>query len=197
MSRKSKRELERAFESLSEATGGSLTEMVSGMGLWFGDAPELTDYLATRGFVVERKIRTHDNGHQDVVLYPTPGAMDIFNELTWHSPGPTAPNDAIRIEWSDDALEAALDAAEHPVEHNTVELPADPVTVTEGDGWRAVAARELVAENMVDRRSRAEQQGLKILGNAPPVSDREKHDLVELDAEPVAYSKRSNTLSKV
>lgn len=195
MSRKSKRELERAVESLSEASGGSRTEIVSGMGLWFEDEPALTEYLASRGFVVERKVRTHDNGHQDVVLYPTPDAMDVLNSLTWHRAGPTAPNDAIRIEWSDDALEAALDAAEYPVEHNTVELPADPVTVTQGDGWRAVAERELVAGNMVDHRSRAERQGLKILGNAPPVSDREKHDLVELDAEPVAYSKRTSVES--
>lgn len=190
MSRKSKREIERALETLGDAVDDSRTELVASMVLWWGEEPELTEYLASRGFVVEREVRTHDNGYQNVLLHATPDVKDVFHSVTWHYPGPTTPNDAVRIRWDDDAREEAVAAAEYPVEYDARPLPEEPITVVEGEGWDAVAEADLVAENMVDRRSKAEREGLEILGEPPPIPDREKHDLVEIDAEPVAYSDR-------
>jgi len=190
MSRKSKREIERDLETLGGTVDGSRTELIAGMVMWWGEEPELTEYLASRGFVVEREERTHDNGHRDVLLHPTPDVKDVFHSVTWHYPGPTTPNDAVRIRWDADAREEAVDAAEYPVEYDAPDPPEEPISVVEGDGWAAVAEADLVAENMVDRRSKAEREGLEILGEAPPVSDREKHDLVEIDAAPVAYGER-------
>jgi hypothetical protein len=190
MSRKSKREIERELETLGDGVNSSRSELVAGLFMWSGDEPELTEYLVSRGFAVEREERTHDNGYRDVLLHPTPDVKDVFLSVTWHYDGPTTPNDAVRIRWDDEALEKAVKTAEHPVEYDSPTLPADPVTVAEGEGWAAVAEADMVAENMVDRRSKAEREGLEILGDAPPVSDREKHDLVEIDGDPVPYAER-------
>ena len=186
MSRKSKRELEREIKELSDTVAGSRTELIAGVGIWWGEEPELTEYLASRGFVVEREERSHPM----VLLHSTPDASDVFHSVTWHHPGPTTPDDAVRIRWDADAREAAVDTAEYPVEYDAPVLPEEPITVVEGDGWNAVAEADLVAENMVDRRSRAEREGLEILGEAPPVPGHEKNDLVEIDADPVRYGER-------
>jgi len=155
-------ELKDRIDVVEQAVDGpeSRTEMVDEMALWSGEEPELTNYLTTRGFVVEREERIHDNGYRDLMLHTTPSAKDVFYSITWHYGGPTTPNDAVRIRWNDaDALDAALDAADHPVRHEDPLLPDDPVTVVEGDGWDAVADPDLVAERMVDRRSRAKKEG--------------------------------------
>lgn len=188
-------ELQDRLDAVERAVDGpeTRTELIADMALWSGEEPELTEYLTTRGFVVEREVRKHDNGYQDVLLHTTPSAKDVFYSATWHYGGPTTPNDAVRMRWGTDALEDALDAVEHPVRHEEPELPDDPVTVVDGDGWDAVAEAELVAERMVDRRSRAEREGWDIIGDAPPIPDREKYDLVEIDADPVVYSDRRRT----
>lgn len=180
------------LDTVEQAVEGpeTRTELVSEMFLWRGEEPELTEYLSTRGFVVKREVRNFDNGYQDVLLHTTPSAKDVFYSVTWHYGGPTTPNDAVRIRWDANALEDALDTAEHPVRHEDPELPDDPVTVVDGDGWDAVAEADLVAERMVGRRSRAEREGWDIIGEAPPIPDREKYDLVEIDADPRVYSAR-------
>jgi len=185
-----KRDLKRDLEEMGDTDDGPRTEFLAGAALWWGDEPAFTEYLSTRGFVVEREERTADNGHQDVLLHTTPDVKDVFLSVTWHWPGPTTPNDAVRIRWDEDALETAREAAEYPVEYEPAALPEEPVTVVEGDGWDAVAEADLVAERMVDRRSTAERKGLEVLGDAPPISDREEYDLVEIDAPPVEYSDR-------
>lgn len=189
MPRKSKREIERAVDDLADTATTSRGEFIAGMALWCGEEPELTEYLTTRGFVVEREVRTH-NGHEDVILHTTPPAVDVFHQITWHYGGPTTPNDAVRVRFDEDRREEALATAEYPVEYEEPPLPEEPITVVDGDGWEAVAEADLVAENMVDRRSKAEREGLEVLGEAPPIPDREKYDLVEINARPVVYSKR-------
>ncbi|MFC7155181.1 hypothetical protein ACFQPA_06895 [Halomarina halobia] len=196
MTRRSKRTLEQRLGELEGqvTTEGDRLETLAGDALMYADEPALTDYLVSLGFVVEREERVHSTGHEDVMVHTTPSASDVFHSVRWHSDGPTTPHDACRIAWADDRLEAVLATAEHPVEYDTPELPIDSVTVDEGDGWRAIAPAGHVVENMVLRRSAAENYGYKILGPVPSrIADADELDLVEVDAVPVPYADRRPT----
>jgi hypothetical protein len=191
MTQKTKRELKRDLEEIADTTTDTPTELIAEMPLWMADEPELSEHLSTRGFVVEREERVHDNGYRDVLLHTTPSANDVFHQIAWHWGGPTAPKEAVRVRFDETRREAVLEAAEYPVVYEQPSLPEEPVTVVEGDGWEAVAEADLVAENMVLRRSTAKQAGYEIIGEAPPIPDRDTYDLVEVDAPAVPYSERA------
>jgi len=194
--RPTRRKLEKRLGDLEDqvTTEGDRLEMLGGYGLMYADEPALSDYLFSLGYVVEREERVHGNGHEDVVVHTTPSASDVFHSVLWHYDGPTAPRDDLRIAWDDDRFEAVLADAEYSAEHDTPELPDDPVVVDEGDGWRAIAPAECVVENMVLKRSAAENYGYNILGPVPSrIDDAGEHDLVEVDADPVPYANRRPT----
>ena len=173
---------------------GDRLEMLAGYGFMYADEPALTDYLVSLGFVVEREEQVHGNGYEDVMVHTTPSASDVFHSVLWHYDGPTAPRDDLRIAWDDNRLKAVLANAEYPVEHNTPEFPDDLVIVDEGDGWRAVALADHAVENMVLKRSTAENYGYDIIGSVPSrIDDADEYDLVEVDAEPVPYADRRPT----
>lgn len=186
---KLKRRLDNLEEQVTSEQGR--IEALAEMALWHAPEPEFTDYLASRGFVVEREERRHDNGHQDVLLHTTPSAADIFHSIVWHHEGPTLPRDEIRILWEDSALETVLSSTEHPAEHEP-QNPDETTVVVEGDGWHAVGPSERVIENMVIRRSTAERHDFEILRSVPSsVEDADEYDLVEVNAELAPYSNRT------
>lgn len=194
--RPTRRNLEKRLDDLEDqvTAEGDRLEMLAGYGLMYADEPALTDYLVSLGFVVEREERVHGNGHEDVMVHTTPSGSDVFHSVLWHHDGLTAPRDDLRIVWDDRRLEAVLANAEYPVEHEAPELPDDPVIVDEGDGWKAVAPADHVVENMVLKRSAAENYGYDILGPVPPrIAAAAEHDLVEVDAEPTPYTERRPT----
>jgi len=194
--RPTRRNLEKRLGDLEDqvTAEGDRLEMLGGYALMYAGEPTLSDYLVSLGFVVEREEREHGNGHEDVVVYTTPSASDVFHSVLWHYDGPTAPRDDLRIAWDDDRLEAVLADAEYPAEYDPPELPDDPVVVDEGDGWRAVTPAEYVVENMVLKRSAAENYGYDILGPVPSrIDEGDEHDLVEVDADPVPYADRRPT----
>lgn len=194
--RPTRRNLEKRLGDLEDqvTTEGDRLEMLAGYGLMHADEPALTNYLVSLGFVVECEERVHGNGHEDVMVHTTPSASDVFHSVLWHYDGPTAPRDDLRIAWDDDRLEAVVANADHPVEHDTPKFPDDPVVVDEGDGWRVLAPTEHAVENMVLKRSAAENYGYDILGPVPSrIDDADEHDLVEVDADPVPYADRRPT----
>lgn len=166
-------------------------ELLDGPGIEYRSEPDLTDDLVSAGFVVEREERVHNNGNEDVVLYTTPSAFEVFYAVLWHYPGPTAPRDDVCIAWEDDRLEQVLDSAEYPIAYTPPDCPANASIVVEGDGWRAIAPTERVIENMVLRRSSAESYGYKIIGPVGvPIENSREYDFVEVDADPVPYVDR-------
>lgn len=183
-----KRDIEARLEAIEERrTDDERMEWLIGPMMWFESEPRITDYLASRGFVVERGERHHDTGASDVRIQTTPPAADVLLGILWHYPGPTAPRDAVRIHWEDSRREQVVAEAEHPVEYSQPEPPADPVVVAEGDGWRAVAPEECVVEHLVCRRSAAAKTDHEILGSVPSaIEDADEYDLVEVDADPDA-----------
>lgn len=194
--RPTRRNLEKRLDDLEDqvTAEGDRLEMLAGYGLMYADEPALTDYLVSLGFVVEREERVHGNGHEDVMVHTTPSGSDVFHSVLWHHDGLTAPRDDLRIVWDDRRLEAVLANAEYPVEHEAPELPDDPVIVDEGDGWKAVAPADHLVENMVLKRSAAENYGYDILGPVPSrIAAAAEHDLVEVDAEPTPYTERRPT----
>ena len=160
----------------------------------YNTEPRLTADLMFRGFVVEREPQTDGPGRSMVRLQTTPSMRDVTHAVLWHTEGPTAPKDEIRIAWDDDRREAVLEAADSDVVSETPTLPSDPVVVADGDGWEAVVTADRVVENMILRQAEAETFDYEILGPVPPwIDGTDEYDLVEVDAEPVPYADRRPT----
>ena len=188
-----KRTIDARLEELERKVGEKRErwELHFGPGMMTAPEPRLTDYLVSLGFVVDREVRTHSTGHEDVVLRSTPDAIGLFNTVLWHYEGPTVHRDEVRIVWEDDALEATLTGVEHDVEYSEPDYPASWTSVDEGDGWTAVAPTDRVVSNAIVRRSAAKSNGYDILRSVPSyIPDADKHDLVEVDMEPLPYADR-------
>lgn len=188
-----KRSIEKRIEHLEEglAIEKDRLELLVGPGLWYGPEPELTNLLISRGFVVEREDQVHKKRHQHVQLHTIPSAFNVFQSILWHYDGPTAAQDDVRVMWEDAHREQVVSNATYPVEYSDPDLPDNPIVVDEGDGWMAVAPADRVVENMVLRRSAAEQYGYEIRDPVPSwIDDADEYDLVEVDADPVPYGDR-------
>jgi len=188
-----KRSIEARLEDLERKVDerNERWELHFGPGMMMAPEPQLTDYLVSLGFVVEREVRNHSNGHEDVVLRTIPDAIGLFNTVLWHYEGPTVHRDDVRIMWEDDTLEATLAGVEHHVEHSEPDYPTSWTSVDEGDGWTAVAPTDRVVSNAIVRRSEAESNGHDILRSVPSyIPDADEYDLVEVDMEPLPYADR-------
>lgn len=184
-----KRNIERRLEALEAQTAdvGDRPEMVADAWLWRGPEPELTDYLATRGFVIEREARHYENGYEDVLLHATPSAGNLRHQLLWHWDGPTAPLDDLRIVWEDTAHDAVLADVAHPVEYSRPGPPDESVTIEAGDGWQAVVPEDRVIDSLVLRRGGAERSPYEIRRPVElPIRNADEYDLVVVDADPGA-----------
>lgn len=191
--RPTRQNLEKRLSTLEaqSSTDGDRLEMLAGKTFMYDNEPTLTNYLVSLGFVVAREQQVHSTGSENVLLHTTPSADDLFHSILWHYGGPTAPRDDLRIIWDSEQLETVIAAAEHPVEHHPSGPHTDAVVVNKGDGWEALAPDEYVVENMVCKRSEAENAGYDILGPVPPqIEDADTFDLVEVDADPITYSER-------
>lgn len=157
----------------------------------YADEPRLTVSLASRGFVVEREPQTDGPADPMVRLQTTPSLREVSQAVLWHTEGPTAVSDDVRIAWDDDRLAEILAAADAEVVHDVPDLPDERVVVAEGEGWEAVAPADRVVETMILRRSAAENADYEIRGPVPPwVDGADEYDLVEVDADPVPYADR-------
>lgn len=186
-----KRSLERRLEAVEENVTSEKDRLKIhfGNGFMYETEPKLTIALRSRGFVIEREERVHENGNEDVRLHTTPSTPDVFSAISWHHGGPTANHNDVRIIWEDERLEQVLADATYATEYAESDVPAgvDTTVVTEGEGWKAVVRADRVITNMVHRRSDAEYHGFEILGPVElPLSDNEKYDLVEVNADPDA-----------
>lgn len=83
------------------------------------------------------------------MIHETPSVVDTMHQLLWCKPGPTASFEDVRIVWEDEAREAVVADAAHPVAYTQVACPDDPVTIETGDGWRAVVPADRAIESMV------------------------------------------------
>lgn len=94
-----KRDIERKLEALKQEIASETEKErleIYPAGLMCEPEPELTNVFSERGFVVEReRIRTRE--HETVRLHTTPSAADILHAVSWHTAGPTAVPDDVRI----------------------------------------------------------------------------------------------------
>ena len=184
-----KRTIDARLEELERKVGEKRerTEILIGYGVSVAPEPQLTDYLVSLGFVVEREVRTHSSGYEDVQLHTTPSSPEIFQSICWHSTGRTALREDIRIMWEEDSREAILADADYPARYIEPDYPDGPIVVEEGDGWMAVVPQDRVIKNTVTRRSTAERQGYEIIRSVPSwVPDADEYDLVEVSTETVS-----------
>ncbi|KAB7514656.1 hypothetical protein DM867_05940 [Halosegnis rubeus] len=189
----SRREIRDRTAALEDRTteAGERLETVVGGGLMIATEPQLSAPVAAQGFVVEREARTHDTGHEDVVLHTTPSVSELRHSLLWYYPGPTAPREDLRILWADDRHDQVCAAATHPIIFDRPDPPPEPVVIKEGDGWRAVVPAARTIESMILRRGNAERSSHDIRGPVElPIADADEYDLVVLDAAPVPYDER-------
>lgn len=108
--------------------------------------PELTNVFSERGFVVEReRIRTSE--HETVRLHTTPSAADILHAVSWHTAGPTAVQDDVRIVWEVERLEAVLADAVYPVEYVDPKVPDNPFVIDDGDGYPLFEDTDVMAKH--------------------------------------------------
>lgn len=187
-----KRDIERRLEALEQETASEdddedETERLEfHFGVYmYEPEPQLTKALQELGFVVEREEKGTKDGEGGIILHTTPSATDVFGEVSWSRPGLTAVVGDIRIVWDDERREEVLANAEYPTAYGEATVPADPVVVDEGDGWKAVVPSDRVITRMVHRRNDAEYHGFEILGPVElPLQDAAEYDLVEVDADP-------------
>lgn len=182
-----KRNIERrlkALEKTASSKNGKKRIEIYPDGLMCEPEPELTNAFSERGFVVERE-QIGAGEHESVRLHTTPSAADILHMVSWHTAGPTAvPND-VRIVWEAERLEAVLADAAYPVEYADLEAPDNSFVIDDGDGWTAVVPADRVITNLVAQRGIGENHDLEILGPIKlPISGADEYDLVEVDADP-------------
>jgi hypothetical protein len=190
------------LEALEErhAVTDERIEFCVGYGIMYAPEPQLTEYLASLGFMVEREERVFENGNQDVMLRTTPSLSDFFGFLQWYSEGTTTDPDNARILWYDDGLDAVVTDAEHPVVYEEPTLPGcgpefdDPESLSDltvvggGEGWDLGVHPECHVWEMILPRSEATRYGFEILNDVPSwIPIPTGLDLVVVDFEPLPY----------